>query len=671
MNGNELFDIIGETPERYVLEAASASARKRPASRMLLIAAVIALVGLLVGCAVAYVFGLQDLKVGEWNFHVPPAYDDEGNLIPVETHAPITRLSLQGANMEALSEWLEFTNNYDRDGEIASQADKAMKAGKPWDIPENYYLSYGCYSQEMVDKLDEIIKKYDLNLLSTAVHCEYYEGNVILGAMGLDGLLVSNEAAKATYGGGYFYPEGTFDIDMEVSLDTEALDCENAYVSYRYSVKEYFDPVYGSIRDPENCTQWNYTRKDGRMVLLVFSEDTARIYADLQDAFLTIHVDRSNVTTERELEQFAEIFDLSVKPCSADIEKVEELKKDALTAHEAERAAQLAAHESQYQAGYQEFVDYRLETSMNPEYLSYIIHDVNGDGIEELIIDGLEILSMKDGSSYKYFDIAAVPVTGAEVHVCEGNVVELCHELFAVHQYYFYQAGEDGAEFITGVIHDTNEDVWYRSLDGGSYNQNRERITAEEAQYIRDAYTRVEMNWIPLKKYGQEVSIVNYEDPYSEYIADKLERFGDAGSYEYVLLDVNGDGIEELITRDVEASSNGKQFRLLSIHTIRNGELWDMDMGAFAYICEGGILEDTLDFVSDGKDRVYHQFYRCTVNGVEPIEKISRDPITLYWSCGQNFLDRQYITEEEANAILSSYKRLELDWKIFAEYPLS
>jgi hypothetical protein len=32
-----------------------------------------------------------------------------------------------------------------------------MKAGKPLGIPENYQYTYGCYSKEMVDKLEKML----------------------------------------------------------------------------------------------------------------------------------------------------------------------------------------------------------------------------------------------------------------------------------------------------------------------------------------------------------------------------------------------------------------------------------------------------------------------------------------------------------------------------------
>ena len=284
MNSNDLFDIIGQTPDRYVLDAVNtqkSNSKALPPKRIWLIAAIVAFVLCLVGCAIVYALRLQDMKVGEYNFYVPPAYDEDGNLIPVETHAPITQISLQGANKDALAEWLEFTNAYDPDLEIAGQADQAAKAGTPWDIPKNYQYTYGCYSQEMVDKLNEIAAKYDLKLLSTFFTCEYYESDVIFGALGLDSLIESGKDVNVEYGSGYFFPEGTFDISMTLSLEAEDRKWEDLYVGYRYSLKDYFDNAHGSISGIENCTQWNYTRKDGQTVLLVLTEKHARIFADL------------------------------------------------------------------------------------------------------------------------------------------------------------------------------------------------------------------------------------------------------------------------------------------------------------------------------------------------------------------------------------------------------
>ena len=682
MKEKRILYAIGYVKDQYIeemYETELPAIKKYSPRRIVMIAAVIALLLLLMGCAVVYFLSLQDMKVGEYNFYVPPAYDEDGNLIPVETHAPITQISLQGVNKDALAEWLAFTNAYDLDLEIAGQADQAAKAGNPWDIPENYHYVYGCYSQEMVDKLNEIVEKYDLKLLSTDIPCEHYESSMLFGALGLDGIIVPGTAAEAEYFGGYFYPEGTFDIDFEISMDTNDWKLENAFAGCRYSVKEFFDPVSGSIRDVDEYTQWNYTRKDGKTVLLVLNKDTARIYADLPDAFISIFVEpviwvngEKTAMTASALEQISELFDLSIKPGTVDMARVEQLKAEAQANYEAEKADALKNHEAKFNAGYQEFVNYRLETTYNPESMSYIMYDVNSDGTDELIIQYCDILSMKDGTSYKYFDITEVKIAGATFYPCEGDTFELCHELFAMHQYYYYQAEAESVSFITGVIHDTNEDIWYRSLNGGSYDENVEQITAEEAQQIRDSFTRIDVDFLPLVKYGQEVTSIYLTDPYARYIADKMERYADAENYQYALLDVNNDGIEELITRDSIMHTNGETYLTLSIHTIRNGELWDMGIYGFDYVCEGGILEESDDYVGREDGSLYHAFYRYTDNGFEMIEKVVRNPISLHW--GHALLagpDRKTVTEEKAKSILNSYKRIELDWKQFSEYPLS
>ena len=154
---------------------------------------------------------------------------------------------------------------------------------------------------------------------------------------------------------------------------------------------------------------------------MVLNERTARIYADLPDAFVSIYVDpeiwvngEKVSMTSVVLEEISELFDLSIKPGTVDMAQVEQLLSKARADYEAEQAAKIAEqiekHESKYVEGYQEYVNYRLETAYRPERMSYLLYDVNNDGTDELIIQSSTILSMKDGTSYKYFDINEVMV---------------------------------------------------------------------------------------------------------------------------------------------------------------------------------------------------------------------------------------------------------------------
>lgn len=515
MKPMDLLKALGNVKDTYVVSAEafrqgkSQSGTKRLTfKRVWLIAAVIALTLLLVGCGIVYVLRMQDLKVGQYRDYIPAEYDEYGNVIPVETREPVTQLSLQGANLEALAEWVAFTNTYDLDGAVMAQADKAAREGSPgdpWDFPDNYHLTYGCYSQEMVDKLEAISEKYDLKLLSRYTNFASYEAREMLDALAIGKLLYDDSGVQ--YEGGRVYPEGTFSVELSLTLDAGGWAWENGAVRYRYSLKEYFDPATDSMLESQDYAQWDYTRRDGKTVLLVLNDTTARIYADLPKAFVSISLKpviwvngEETPMTAEELEQLAELFDLSAAPKATTMKAIDKIKADSTAKHEAEQAAQRAAAqaelESQYVQGYQEFVNYRLETIASPESASYILYDINGDGIQELIINCHDFLSMKDGTSYQYFDPQSTGVFLPRFRPCEGNVFEIWSEDLGVWQHYFYEAGPESAAFLTGVIYDSSKDLWYRSLSGGSYSENRQEITEAEAQAILDSYTPVDFDWL-------------------------------------------------------------------------------------------------------------------------------------------------------------------------------
>ena len=675
MKAIDLLVGFGSVKDSYVISAEEFRQGKQKAQikrlstrKMWLIAAVIALMLLLVGCAVIYVLRMQDMKVGEYSFYVPTEYDENGNVIPVESQEPITLLSLQGTNMEALTEWVTFTNTYDQDGTILIEADGT---GSEWELPDNYHLTYGCYSQEMVDKLDEIVNKYHLKLLSSYIPLNYYESSVLLNSLGLKGLVKTDPDVQVEYGDGDFHIEGTFTLNMEISLDMGDWSWEQGSASYRYSLKDYFDPLTGSMLESHDYTQWDYTRKDGKKVLLVLNEGTARIYADLPKAFISIYldpvicVDGNEVSmTQEALQQLAELFDLSIEPQPTTMGQVEKYKAEAQAQYEADRAASRAEHEVMYAAGYKEFVEYRLGTVPNPENVSYVLYDVNGDGVEELIINSLDILSMKDGQSYKYFDLTNTGVFIGRFQPCEGNVFEVYCEDLGMYQHYFYQANAESASFITGVSHDTSNGAWYLHSKDGAYTENRKQITEEEAQKILDSYTRVEFRWLPLKRFGEPPVSMDYSDPYAQYIAEALAHYDNAKNFSYALVDLNGDSIEELITCQPES---GQDTARLRIFTIQDGVLKQY-ASDISYICADGILEECEEGKSDQGE--YYAFYRCGATGPEFVEKIVRDPYTLYWGRVQAGQEGRTVREEEAMEVIASYQHLSLDMKLFTEYPM-
>ena len=118
MNANEILDMIGDAKGTYLWETqkyrdgtAGAKPLPLPRRRLWLVAAVIGLMLLLVGCTVAYVLRLQDMAFGQ---ETQEAF--EGDI------RNRTLLSLQGVKgtpgYQATKEWYEWLQTYDTDMSI-------------------------------------------------------------------------------------------------------------------------------------------------------------------------------------------------------------------------------------------------------------------------------------------------------------------------------------------------------------------------------------------------------------------------------------------------------------------------------------------------------------------------------------------------------------------------
>lgn len=499
MNAMDIITGLNGIRDSYVVSAGEFRQGTRRAGRLSgrrlwLIAAIVALTLLLVGCAALYVLRLQNMVVGKYTFSIPTEYDENGEVIPVESREPVTLLSVQGTNMDALREWVAFTNAYDPDGTIMLEADLAAKSGAPSSIPENYEYTYGCYSQEMVDKLNALVEAYHLKLLSRYIPFNVWENSVLFRSLGLGSLVYDDPRVQVKYWDGSFHPEGTFGLTMDIHADMGDWELRQEFAGYHYSMKDYFDPSTDSMLESRDYTQWDYTRRDGQRVLLVLSEGTARIYAEKPEAFLSIYLDpvicvdgEEVPMTQTALQQLAELFDLSVSPTPATAEQIAQYRAQALAEHEATRAQARAEHEAMYAVGYREYVDYLLETAPNPEIMSYALYDVNGDGVEELVIAGRDILSVKDGQSYRYFDLTGTGIIFPSFRPCEGNRFEIYCEVLGMNQHFFYQANAESAVFLTGVSCD----------DPGAHGICIKAMAAPPRTGSRSRSRRRRRSWMP------------------------------------------------------------------------------------------------------------------------------------------------------------------------------
>ena len=186
MNSNDILVLIGETPEKYVLDAMnvfnenSTAKHKLAIKRIVLIAAIIVTMILLMGSAIVYVMNMLDFRIGTF-FEIHPVLNEyseyQGDEIITQEVLSITGLK-DSPTFLASQEWYNFTKKYDPDWEIFKST-----GYDPTKFPEAY-KQYGLYTQAMKDKLDAILEKYQLKPLGAAL--EFRTVKNLCTAMGIE-----------------------------------------------------------------------------------------------------------------------------------------------------------------------------------------------------------------------------------------------------------------------------------------------------------------------------------------------------------------------------------------------------------------------------------------------------------------------------------------------------
>ena len=247
MKAMDLLVGFGSVKDSYVIGAEEFRQGKQKAQikrlstrKAWLIAAVIALMLLFVGCAVVYVLRLQDMRVGEKTITQEAWYGPAGEYVP-PTEWVSTQLSLQGYNSSpeqlALREWLDFQAQYDTDYTLLNE-NNHNESG----VPDQYYITYDCYTFEMMDKLNEILDKYNLKPLGAWIFFQRWETPLFYEALQLDSLCCPDADVERM--AGYFSPEGSFHTEFSQTLEGER---EDRIVTYTYAKNQYLYPYYFSI----------------------------------------------------------------------------------------------------------------------------------------------------------------------------------------------------------------------------------------------------------------------------------------------------------------------------------------------------------------------------------------------------------------------------------------
>ena len=339
MNGKDIFlglKYIGDDLiEKAEYGQFPTNAEKKPIVRRrfrssLLLAAAIAMMLLLVGCAVVYVLHMKQIHIGQQQTYQDVfEYDPEsGQAVAYLGQETVTEevLTLGGIkgsrNYQAAQEWFAFKQEYDPDH---SMLIALQRAGSVPEFPAEY-SSYNLYSQEMKDKLDEILEKYGLKLIGKTIPFRTEE--LTCKALGLADIIAPGSEAVMDLDYAGYQECGNLNMDFNLILSNG--DSSRCHIFYMH--KDAFTEDVISLGEMETWKEWNYTTASGANVLIFRSPEDWRgyIFCDmpsytvtLQFAFIreqyttditgkTVH--EQEFMTDQQIERLADAIDFSIEP---------------------------------------------------------------------------------------------------------------------------------------------------------------------------------------------------------------------------------------------------------------------------------------------------------------------------------------------------------------------
>ena len=688
MNGKDLLIGLGDISHKYYEEAENDTIGSVPKyktlRRPLMIAAILALTALLVGCAVVYALRLQDMSIGQETY--TQTFDSQGKYLeePVEkTRDILTLFGHSGDNIQkATAEWFAFLETYDPDGELMdNNPDHA-------EIPNQYEYTYGCYTQDMVNKVDEIAGKYDLKLLDEWLPFQRYQTDIFFEETGIGSFALPDSGAEISSISGMFYPPYNVDVDFELSLEGVR---GKLWVTALYARKDYFPVDYPGGTDLSLYEQWDYTAPDGTSLLLALNKKGGGyIIAEPENAMLIYSIDGNfsssayptaeEVMTKAELEVVADAFDYSIAPEILDRESVWEKLEASNEAHEAENVYVPETYGSFSEA-------LKARYTIPNELAQYTFFDLTGDGVEDLLLD-----FNGDGSINEWFAMVNGEVYndfGIDFYPCEGQVIERFYddpERSGIHEQHIYEKSDNDTAWQDTDPETFGETITVLVMNKGEWSQmphlhslDEKEISEAEAKEIMAQYPRIQLDWKPIMDYPlsetqtvreymeeKDVRVSGEElvEIYTEYLLRK-DADGDLNNSYCRILDINGDGVDDLLIKGEGNAFIGNTDYYWMAMTYRYGQI--VGLAADFYLCENNILEkvETRHSGGSGVEIDGHQFVRLDGLDEEILAFAAYNKSTGSWQV--DWWTENSMTDEEANAILAKYPRIDQGMRPISE----
>ena len=332
MNGQEIFLGLSYISRKYIEEAETetisggrgayeAPGKAHRIRRPFLLAAVIALLLLLVGCAAVYVLKMEHVKISSGTAQqdyslVDGVYVEDPHTINTTT---LSMAGLKGSNAyKACADFYAFKTKYTADGE---------EMGKAGTLPEGYWDTYG---DVMDAKAQELAEQYGLKPEGQPL--TFRTTRNLCDALGVERFVRDSQDVSVDIIEGSCDDTGNFYLWMKfVFPEDQGYEVTQTNGALYWNRQDTFSREYFTLEDSGDWVERNYTTSAGDTVLILTSPSQERGYiiCDRGDALMTVWLDvnpellseNAGVVsaeyqhmTDKQLDMVADALDFAIQP---------------------------------------------------------------------------------------------------------------------------------------------------------------------------------------------------------------------------------------------------------------------------------------------------------------------------------------------------------------------
>lgn len=683
MNAMDLLTALGGVKDAYVVEAMEFRKGKQKTKRLSLrkawlIAAVILLALLLVGCTVAYVLSIKDMTFGE---RVQEYYDGSS-----QTR---TLLSVQGVKgtpgYQASREWYEWRQAYDTD-EAIYHSEEAFSE----DFGDDYY-AYNLYSREMKDKVDEICARYGLELLGKIYPDPDVEAACV--ALQIPGFFRSDAQVEADWSIRY-YENGSFTLEGDVTLTGEAHP-QTRLVRYDCSRKDAFSDLYETVGPVGSYQEWNYTTSQGVDVLMVMDQNPVRVNTFLMVdrgpyifTFSYSGQEDEPPMEKEELEAYAEAFDFTIEPqriTEDDLEAAEERRVAADQEWAEEYEKKLRSYQEK---GYGDRIKFQKEHCVNPDLLGFALMDIDGNGTDDLLVgkDGYlraAYTTVDDGTMHmimqrilysgmtSYEEIIVGSYAGPTcMYLCQDGCLAFVYKTMDGLEAYHFAKPEGGKLVWAEMVYydPANPDQpWGQWQSEGEFTSRSTPISQARFEEIIASHPRRPLTLLPISEFplgDDSPSGIGMAKPVYRDYGELIRAEANWGNWSYCLMDLDGDGQKELSLRN--GGWNG-------VFGVTEGQVRLLVCGDDLRICDGNIIASTRTYPDGNQTHLYFRLEngKAVLTDYLRYDKDldSENPWFQSSDCSGQDISMKPVSQEMYEAVQAKYTPVEPDVKPVSQYP--